>query len=530
MKKLIIFNILILFLSVLPAFSEDPLKKGQDLLKTENYLQAKEFFKAYIEDPKIADIALIGLAKAEYYLGNYYESLNALRRILRDFKNSSVINEANLFTGLNYLRLGKLNDAEFYLKKVEPPLDKQASIGIGWIHFYKKDFRTVENILSKLDKKDFENPETALLKIKYLANTGRANEALKAFNANFKLKKSAYDLDKAEILIMAKQFSEAEKTLNQVILRANKISDRIKAENMLLDLYIAQNKTEEALKLARDIYFYIPTDEFKLKLYELYLKQNNYDYALRMLLALRDRALKTKKIEELIKTLMASDPSKASDYIMKTYVFLPLDSAFLVDSANFLISQGKTTEAKNILRKLQTGPRKAEAIVPLSKILIKEGKYSEAKKLLEPIKDRNSYAMALYACVLDKEGDKASALRYLRKISKSIKDPDILTTMADLEYSIGDRKKAIIYWTEASKLGNVDATLKAADYFYLMNKTKYAMQLYKKAIDMGISDNKSLMWAYYQYGKLAKDKTYLEKVANSKGELAQAAKALLEKL
>lgn len=38
------------------------------------------------------------------------------------------------------------------------------------------------------------------------------------------------------------------------------------------------------------------------------------------------------------------------------------------------------------------------------------------------------------------------------------------------------------------------------------------------------------MWAYYQYGKLANDKTYLEKVANSKGELAEAAKALLEKL
>jgi len=45
---------------------------------------------------------------------------------------------------------------------------------------------------------------------------------------------------------------------------------------------------------------------------------------------------------------------------------------------------------------------------------------------------------------------------------------------------------------------------------------------------MGTKDNDSLMWAYYQYGKLANDKTYLEKVVNSKGQLAEAARALLE--
>ncbi|MDZ7260701.1 MAG: tetratricopeptide repeat protein [candidate division KSB1 bacterium] len=41
--------------------------------------------------------------------------------------------------------------------------------------------------------------------------------------------------------------------------------------------------------------------------------------------------------------------------------------------------QGKLNEAKNILRKVQTGPRKAEALIPLASILIKEGKYQEAK-------------------------------------------------------------------------------------------------------------------------------------------------------
>ena len=37
------------------------------------------------------------------------------------------------------------------------------------------------------------------------------------------------------------------------------------------------------------------------------------------------------------------------------------------------------------------------------------------------------------------------------------------------------------------------------------------------------------MWAYYQYGKLANDRTYLEKVANSNCEFSEAARAILEK-
>jgi len=48
------------------------------------------------------------------------------------------------------------------------------------------------------------------LKIKYLVLTGKPEEALKEFNKNLKLKKSKYDLDKAEVLIKAGKFPEAE--------------------------------------------------------------------------------------------------------------------------------------------------------------------------------------------------------------------------------------------------------------------------------------------------------------------------------
>lgn len=73
--------------------------------------------------------------------------------------------------------------------------------------------------------------------------------------------------------------------------------------------------------------------------------------------------------------------------------------------------------------------------------MIKEGNLKEAKKILESVKDKNPEATALYAQILDREGDRQTALTLLRKISKSIKDPEILTLLGDLEYSNGDSKK-----------------------------------------------------------------------------------------
>ncbi len=523
---LIIVTVILIF-SI--AYSQEPLKKGQDFLKTEDYIKAKEFFQKFTENPEVADQALLGVAKAEYYLRNYYEATVFLKRLLRDFKNSPCVNEANLFMGLSYLKIGRLRDAENYFKKVEQPFTKQAMVGSGWIALQRGDLKTVESVLNSLEKKDFNDPEAALLKIKYLSLTGKHEEALKELSKNLKLKKTVYDIDKAEILIKAGKFSEAETILKKFIDKAKRLSDALRAKKILFELYVSQNNIQEAVKIGREIYFHIPTDEIRLTLYSIYINQKNYDEALKMLFVLRDKDLKNKKTEEFLKSSMHETPEKATFYIMKVYPFLPSDSSILVESANFLISCGKFNEAKNLLRKIMTGPRRAEAVLPYSKILIKENKYKEAKKLLEPLKDKNEYAMALYAWILESQGDKTTALTYLRKLSKSIKDPDILTVMGDLEYSVGLRKKAIFYWLKASSMGDAQATLKAADYFYLSKETKKAVQYYKKTIDMGINDSNSLMWAYYQYGKLANDRTYLEKVANSNCEFSEAVRAILEK-
>ena len=527
--KSIVF--LILIFCFLIAYAKEPLKEGENLLKLGQYLQAKEYFKKFLEHPQLAPHALIGISKSEYNLGNYPETTLYLKRLLRDFKDSPFINEGNLYMGLSYLKMGKYRDAEFYLKKVEPPLHSKANIGLGWVAFYKGDLKTVESIINTIDKKEFnENTDAALLRIKYLANTGKADEALKEFERNVKLKKINFELDKAEVLIKAGKIQEAERLLKNFLKKDIKIIDSIKAKNMLFNIHLLQGKKEEALKIAKEIYLYNPSDDLKLKLASLYNEQKNYDESIKILLSLRDKAVRNQKLEEFIKNVIKENPEKASEYIIRTYPFLSADSHLLIDFAQFLKSQGKFKEAKTILQKVMTGPRKSEAMIPLAQILIKEGKLNEAKKILEPIKNNKPLAMALYAQILDKEGDKNAALIYVRKSISKIKDPEIILFAGDLEYSVGNKKTALKHWIEAAKLGNSQGALKAADYFYISKDSKQAIAYYKRAIDLGLNDNDSLMWAYYQYGKLTKDKSYLEKVVNSKGELSQAAKELLEKL
>ncbi|MEN2985203.1 MAG: hypothetical protein ABDH16_00835 [Thermodesulfovibrionaceae bacterium] len=529
MKSRWISLILIILIFSTQPDCQELFTKAEEYLKTGQYLKAKEIFLKYIEDPKFVDKALLGVAKSDYFLGNYYEATLSLRRVLKDFPTSPCVNEANLYMGLSLLKIKRVHIAESYLKKVKPPFEKKAKIGIGWIAFYRGNLKEVEKTLNEFDKNDFNEPELALLRLKYLAYVGKADEAIKEFDKNYKLNKADYSLDKAEILIKAKRYSEAESILKRTISISKNNYDIIMAKKLLFDLYFEQGKPE-ALIIGKEIYTTVPSDEVKLKLFTLYLNQKNYDDAVKSLFAVRDRVTRERKIEEFLKTLMKESPDKANSYIMKSYPFISADSALLLECSQFLINQGKTEEAKILLKKIQTGPRKAEAIIPYAKILINEGKYAEAKKILEPLKNRNSVATGFYGLALYKEGKKTEALKYLKGVSKSVKDKEILRILGDLEYSQGQKNKAIQYWMEASKLSDSQATVKVADYFYLNKKTKEAIEFYKKALNQDIKDQNTLLWVYYQYGKLTKDKTYLEKVANSNSELSVAAKAILENL
>jgi tetratricopeptide (TPR) repeat protein len=528
-KKILIFFLFILFPHI--SFAYDQLKEGEKFIKYGEYLKCRDYYKKFIEYPNLADLALLNTGKCEYYLNNYPEASLYLRRLLRDFKESPYINEGNLYLGLSYLKLGKYFDGEFYLKRTTPPFDKPASIGLGWIAYHKGDLKYVESVLNKLTANDFKkDPDAHLLKIKYLAKTGKLTEALKEFDSNLKLRERKFDIDRAEILIMAKKFNEAEKLLTKVINVEDKFLNKIKAKSMLFDIYIDQERAEEALKLGKELSTYIITDDLKIKLLFLYLKQKNYDDALKTLISIRDQQLKTKKIEETINILEKENPQKAVEFIVKLYPFLRADSSLLIYYGEILIKHGRLVDAKKILKKVLSGPRKAEAIIPYAKILVEEGKLKEAKNILESIKDKKPSALAIYAQILQKEGDERNALLYMRKSAKFLQDPNMLLTAGNLEYSVGDKRNALNLWMKSANLGNAEAALKVADFYYLSKKIKEASHYYKKAIEIGTLDNNSLMWAYYQFGKINKDKSYLEKVANSEGELSKVAKELLDRL
>lgn len=524
-------KVIILFIFIFPisSLADENLKEGEILLKEGQYAQAKDFFRKYIEDPNLAPNALLGMGKSEYFLENYPEATLYLRRLLRDFKDSIFVNEANLYLGLSYLKQGKYRDAEFYLKNVKNHLEPKARIGIGWIYFYRGDTKALESIIHQIDNQEIkDNPEAALLRIKYLVNTDKVETGLKEFEKNPKLKK--YEIDKAEILLKANRYDEAEKILKKIISQNRKLMEVINAKYILFDLYFLQGKVDEALKIAREILLYSPPDNFKIRLFSIYLDQNNNEEAFKILITLRDRNLKLKKLEEFVNNAIKKSPEKASEYIMKTYTHFSNDSFILMEWADFLIKNGKINEAKNLIRKVQSGPRKSEATLPYAQILIKEGKIREAKKILEPIRYKKPLATALYAQVLFIEGDRENALKNLRNIITKINDPDILELTGDLEYSIGDKKKAIKHWTDAARTGKSTSALKAADYYYLNKNLSMSTEYYKKAIDLGLKDNDSLMWAYYQFGKITKNKSYLEKVANSENKFSHFAREMLEKL
>jgi len=80
------------------------------------------------------------------------------------------------------------------------------------------------------------------LKIKYLVLTGKPEEALKEFNKNLKLKKSKYDLDKAEVLIKAGKFPEAELILRKTVEKLKKNYMIQSKQKNAFELYLVQNK------------------------------------------------------------------------------------------------------------------------------------------------------------------------------------------------------------------------------------------------------------------------------------------------
>jgi tetratricopeptide (TPR) repeat protein len=158
-------------------------------------------------------------------------------------------------------------------------------------------------------------------------------------------------------------------------------------------------------------------------------------------------------------------------------------------------------------------------------------KFTKAEKILSPLTLDGRYLFRtsyMLSDIMERQGKYSSAIEYLTKIVKAAKDYKIAAKLGDLYWKTGDRRSAMRYYIAASDMGDGLSSVKAGDCLYMFKDYARAKTYYKRAIDYAVKDTKSLQWAQYQYGKLAKNRDYLKKAATGGGEIAEAAAIILE--
>ncbi|MBF0558941.1 MAG: hypothetical protein HQL08_09185, partial [Nitrospirae bacterium] len=212
--------------------------------------------------------------------------------------------------------------------------------------------------------------------------------------------------------------------------------------------------------------------------------------------------------------------------LLKFSASLDKDSPFLITASKYLIEKGKKREAAALLKKAETGVERGEAALYMAQVFFRDGKYSEAKKSAAPLLLENRYfikASFLMADILTMQGDLQGAIACMEKASKYSNDMNISAKLADLHFATGNRVTAFKYYKTAAERGDASAALKAADLLFIYGKPSDARGYYQRALTLGLSDEKSLQWAYYQYGKMTRNKEYLKKAALSGGLVGEAA-------
>jgi len=150
----------------------------------------------------------------------------------------------------------------------------------------------------------------------------------------------------------------------------------------------------------------------------------------------------------------------------------------------------------------------------LARMLMQEKKFSDAKRLLTPITMMRNYSgqasLLLYE-IFEYEGTSPRQRSTVRAPIRVLETQKDYSRVGDLYVRSGNNAEALKNYVKAAQKGDAISVLKAAALYYLSGKHDTARVYYKKAIDSGIKDPKSLQWADYQYGKLAKNDEYLKK-------------------
>jgi tetratricopeptide (TPR) repeat protein len=340
------------------------------------------------------------------------------------------------------------------------------------------------------------------------------------------LKEEDLRAEKASIYLNASRIDDAEKFCKTIVANPVSKTEKQKAEKILAGIYEKKGRVDEALQLYIDIVPFEHDDSVKMSLARLYDKKGDVSNALRYVSLLKDKGLRSAEIEKRLRHLIAAGDAKAVEYLLKFAVSIDKDSPFLITAARYLNAKGKKREGELMLKRAETGVERGEAALSLGQIFFDEGKYSEARKSITPLLLENRYfikASFMMADIMIKEGDIRGAIACLEKAGKYSKDSRITSRLADLYFETGDRAAAFKYYKAASERGDANASLKAADLLFLSGKASQARTYYHRALSLKLSDEKSLQWAYYQYGKMTGNKGYLKKASNNGGLVGEAA-------
>jgi tetratricopeptide (TPR) repeat protein len=515
--------------------AEDKLKKADEYIKAKKYSQAKEIYREiFLLEKKglSAEKALFGIGKADYYLKNYYEARQNLKRSMFVPLSQEYAGEANYLLGSISLYMKNFKEAELYFEKASGPFKENAKIGMAEIALKLGDIPKAESRLAEVDKGLLaKDPHAIYVAAMINSRKGKNREAVSLIN---KLQEAALkDLDirtdKAQIYFYAYNFREAEKILKNIISKPLSKIETVKAKTMLSQIYEIEGKSDDALKLWQELMPYEPGDELKLRIIAAYEKKGDSEGALRTLSYLKDKRRRAADIEKKLKSVITAGDPKTLEYLTRYAAYVEPDSPFVAEISRYMITNGRTADGMALLRR-SAKIVKGEAALYLSELLVKEGKYAEAKKNLEVLVLDSRYigrASPLLADMLEKEGNYERVIAILLKAAKVSKDFRVAAKLGDLYYKTGDRKNALKYYVMASDNKDGGSSLKAGDFFYIEGNYAKAKLYYKRALDYGIKDAESLQWAQYQYGKLAKDREYLKKAAGGGGAIADAAESLL---
>lgn len=530
---LFLFVFILLAGSVLSA-ADDAFFTADATFNARQYQSARELYReAFVnsKDPATAARALIGVAKSEYYLKNYYESGLNLKRFFKAYPDSPFASEAHLLWGQVFQNIQMYKEAEEQFDRVKGPFQDRAIIGKAELAFIRGEVDKAESLLSKIDRKTYEeNIRVLYLRAMILSRQGKHEQAIKTINRipDQALKDENIAVSKAIIYYNAKKFADAKNMLIAIVNSSPSRIEEISAKKTLLKIYELENNEDESLRIALDLMNHDSGDELKMRIISIYDKKRDIDSAFRYISYLRDQNVRSGEIEKKFRKLISEKDPKTDEYVTKYFIYLGADSPYAVELAKYLDDKGNRQLAERLLQKAARGSNGAEASLALAELLISDKKYSEAKKVVTPVTTDTRYsgqASLLLSQLFEKEGRTAEAAEYRARAIKVLEIQKDYLRVGDLYVRSGDNKEALKNYIRASEKGDTGAMVKAADIYYLTGKYDQAKAYYKKALARGVKDKSSadLQWANYQYGKLTGNDEYLKKAESGGGPTAAAA-------